>query len=359
MDIGIIGLPQVGKKSLFRLLTQSTANGSSPEKLKKDHNLGMSKVLDQRVDDLAHLYNPKRVVYTTIKYISVPKLSKSSDDNREALKAISTVDALCHVVRAFDDETIFHIDGDINPERDIEFVESELLLNDLMFVENRIQKLQKDMKRKNDITLKQELALMEKLLSVLNDEKPLRLISFSEDEKKVLNAYPLLTRKNMFIALNVDEGTIGATEVLDTLQEKFVDKGMHFVQASCKIEAELAEIEDESERNEFLNDLGITVSALEKITQLSYRSLNLISFFTVGEDEVRAWTVRDGSLAPVAGGAIHSDIERGFIRAEHMRVEDLLALKSEQAVKDQGKFSLKGKDYSVKDGDILHFRFNV
>lgn len=359
MEIGIIGLPQTGKKILFSLLTQSGIKTEDTERAKRNQDIGISKVVDSRIDMLADMYKPEKTVPAMIKYILVPRLSNNSDENREALKAIANVDALCHIVRAFSDETVFHMNGSVDPMRDIAFVESELLLNDMVFVENRIQKLEKDLKRKSDQTLIKELELMKKLHVALDEEKPLRIIALDEIEKKMLRAYPLLTLKNMFIALNVDEDQLRSDSLIKSCEETYAHHGMFFVQMSCKIEHELAEIDDVSERKAFLDDLGITASALEQITRLSFNALNLVSFFTVGKDEVRAWTVPNGCLAPQAGGAIHSDIERGFIRAEHMRVEDLLEYGSEQKVKDEGKFSLKGKEYIVHDGDILHFRFNV
>jgi len=359
MEIGIIGLPQTGKKTLFSLLTQSTGRGNNAEKSKRPQDIGISKVFDSRLDKLAEMYQPEKVVPATIKYILVPRLSKNSDENREALKVIANVDALCHVVRDFDDETVFHMDGSIDAVRDISFVESELLLNDLIFVENRLEKLEKDLRRKSDQRLIYEQTVMQKLHTALEAEKPLRVIELADDEKKLLRAYPLLTLKNMFIALNVAEDALRSDDLIKKCEEHFLKTNMYFMQMSCKIEHELVEIEDPDEKNVFLEDLGISSSALEKITRLSFNALDLISFFTVGKDECRAWTVHKGCLAPQAGGAVHSDIERGFIRAEHMLVEDLLALGSEQKVKDSGKFSLKGKDYVVQDGEILHFRFNV
>jgi GTP-binding protein YchF len=359
MEIGIIGLPQSGKKTLFGLLTQTAASNNAAGKFKKTQDIGLSKVLDSRLDRLAEMYQPERVVHATIKYILVPRLSKNSDENREALKAIANVDALCHVVRDFDDETVFHMDGSVDAVRDISFVESELLLNDLVFVENRLEKLDKDLKRKSDQRLIHEQAVMKKLHAALEEEIPLRTLDLADDEKKILRAYPLLSLKNMFIALNVAESSLDSDQLVQACEAHFSGSKMYFVQMSCKIEHELAEIDDPAEKKAFLDDLGISESALEKITQLSFNALDLISFFTVGKDECRSWTVHKGCLAPQAGGAVHSDIERGFIRAEHMTVDDLLALGSEPAVKEQGKFSLKGKDYLVQDGDILHFRFNV
>lgn len=360
MEIGIIGLPQTGKKTLFKLLTQGGsaalqgAAGSG-----KKANIGLSKVYDERLDQLVERYNPKAVTPAMITYLLLPKLSKDSDQNREAFTAISTVDAICHVVRAFDDDSVFHVDGTVDPLRDIEYVQSELLLADLIFTETRIERLTKDIKRKSDPAKQKELDLMQRIVKHLDSEKPLSLMSLNDAEQKILNAYPFLTRKNMIIVLNVSENDLASDELIERVKASCEGHGIHIVQVSCKIEEELASIEDKEEREAFFKELGINRSALEKITRLSYDALNRVSFFTVGKDEVRAWTVRNNSFAPQAGGTIHSDIERGFIRAEHMRFEDLISLGSEQKVKDAGKLSLKGKDYQVQDGDILHFLFNV
>jgi hypothetical protein len=360
MEIGIIGLPQTGKKTLFRLLTDGTAaDGQGMQHVARKPNVGLSKVHDDRLLELAARYNPRAVTPALIKYLLLPRLSKNSEENRETLKAISTVDAICHVVRAFDDETVFHVDGTVDPLRDILYVHSELLLADLIFSEGRIERLEKELKRKNEPAREKELQLMRSVVEHLSGEKPLRLMALSDEEKKVLNAYPLLTRKNMIVALNVHENDLASDALLQRVEAACRDDGIHCVQASLKIEEELAAIENGEERMTFCSELGITHSALEQITRLSYDALDRISFFTVGEDEVRAWTIPSNASAPQAGGAIHSDIERGFIRAEHMHYNDLIVCGSEQKVKEAGRLSLKGKDYQVQDGDILNFLFNV
>lgn len=360
MEIGIMGLPQTGKKTLFALLTEGSLKGNAPhQKGKKDPGIGISIVYDERLYRLAKIYNPKKVIPATIKYILLPKLSKNSEENRTVFRSITTVDAICQVVRAFDDDRIFHIDGSIDPARDIDYVESELLLNDLIFTEARIERIKKEIKHRNNLAMKKELEIMEHIIEQLNNEVPLRLVKFTDDEKKIINAYPYLTRKNMLIVLNVGEDDLNSNKLIAQLEKKFSSKGMYFVQVSCKIEMELSEIEDKEEKEAFLQELGIKHSALEKVTQMSYKALGLLSFFTVGKDEVRAWTIRNNTLAPQAGGVVHSDIERGFIRAEHMRIEDLLELGSEAKVRENGKLSLKGRDYIVQDGDVLNFLFNV
>ena len=247
----------------------------------------------------------------------------------------------------------------MDPLRDIRYVHSELLLADLIFSEGRIERLEKELKRKSEPAREKELQLMRSVVEHLSGEKPLRLMTLSDEEKKVLNAYPLLTRKNMIVALNVHENDLASDALLRQVEAACRDDGIHCVQVSLKIEEELAAIENDEERMTFCSELGITRSALEKITQLSYDALDRISFFTVGEDEVRAWTIPCNAFAPQAGGAIHSDIERGFIRAEHMHYDDLISCGNEQKVKEAGRLSLKGKDYQVQDGDILNFLFNV
>lgn len=360
MEIGIIGLPQTGKKTLFNLLTGgASADGQGMPHVVKKPNVGLSKVHDDRLQQLAAKYNPKAVTPALITYLLLPRLSKNSQENRETLKAISTVDAICHVVRAFDDETVFHVDGTVDPLRDIRYVHSELLLADLIFSEGRIERLEKELKRKNEPAREKELQLMRSVVEHLSSEKPLRLMSLEAEEKKMLNAYPLLTGKNMIVALNVHENNLTSDTLLRRVEAACREDGAHCVQVSLKIEEELAAIENNEERKTFCTELGITRSALEKITRLSYDALDRISFFTVGEDEVRAWTIPSNAYAPQAGGAIHSDIERGFIRAEHMHFEDLISCGSEQKVKEAGRLSLKGKDYQVQDGDILNFLFNV
>lgn len=360
MEIGIIGLPQTGKKTLFRLLTDGTsADGQGMPHAAKKPNIGLSKVHDDRLLELAARYNPRAVTPALIKYLLLPRLSKNSQENRETLKAISTVDAICHVVRAFDDETVFHVDGTLDPLRDIRYVHSELLLADLIFSEGRIERLEKELKRKNEPAREKELQLMRLVVEHLSSEKPLRLMALDDDDKKILNAYPLLTRKNMIVSLNVHEKDVVSDTLLRQIEAACSSDGIHCVQVSLKIEEELAAIENDEERMTFCSELGITRSALEKITRLSYDALDRISFFTVGEDEVRAWTIPSNAYAPQAGGAIHSDIERGFIRAEHMHFDDLITCGSEHKVKEAGRLSLKGKDYQVQDGDILNFLFNV
>ena len=356
MQVGLIGLPQAGKKTLFRLLTHVDATAFAPSK--GGAVPGICPVRDPRIEKLTALYHPQKVTPAAIQYLLMPDLTKESESNQGLFKALASVDVLAAVVRAFTDETVFHLDGSVNPPRDLDTLQAELLLNDLLFLEKRLERLAKEQARRGPIGV-QEQALLQKLQAHLNDNQPLRTLTLDAQEQKLLSGAPLLTRKPLLVIANVDEGQLTDTRLVQELQARTAGQGVHVVHVSAKIEEELAQLDDPSEREAFLNDLGIAESAIDRLTRVSYEALGLISYFTVGTDEVRAWTVRHGACAPEAGGVIHSDIERGFIRAEHMGYEDLIALGSEQAVASAGKASLKGKEYVVQDGDILNFRFNV
>ncbi|MBN1587061.1 MAG: redox-regulated ATPase YchF [Candidatus Omnitrophica bacterium] len=341
MKIGLIGYPNAGKKTLFKLLS-----GVDPLTL-KDTPIGICRVRDPRLDTLSKMYNPKKTTPATFECVLVPDMSEDSEKNRAFLAALEKVDAICHVVRAFEEDSVYHLKGSVDAARDIRAIDSELLLSDLIFVEKRLERLDKEMVRNNSPERKKEQALLLSMQAHLEAEKPLRDYNFDDAGLKQTGSYPLLTNKPVVLTLNLGEASVKDTSLNAD------------VRVSAKIEAELEEIEDPEERAAFLEDLGIQQSALEQLTQANYSALGLISFFTVGEDEVRAWQIRRGSMAPQAGAAIHSDIERGFIRAEHMRYEDLVEAGSEAALKEAGKWNLKGKDYEVLDGDVLSFRFNV
>ena len=357
MHIGLIGLPQAGKKTLLRLLTDvdaqtvASSNGGAVP--------GICPVRDPRVDRLATMYKPKKVTPATIQYLLMPDLTKDSAKNQELLKALQSVDVLGLVIRAFLDDTVFHLEGSVDALRDIDTALSELILNDLLFIEKRLERIAKEQSRRSGTDRSQEQTLLTKLQAHLNDNHPLRTLALDADEAKLLSSAPLLTRKPFLIILNVGEDAVQDHRLLDTVRERYVAHAIHLIQVSAKIEEELSQLDDPAERAAFLKELGITESAIDGLTRVSYESLGLISYFTVGPDEVRAWTVRRGASAAEAGGVIHSDIERGFIRAEMISYHDLMSLGSEQAVAAAGKAHLKGKEYVVQDGDILNFRFNV
>jgi GTP-binding protein YchF len=355
MQIGLIGLPQAGKKTLMRLLTgvdaaASAANGQAIP--------GICPVRDPRIERLTALYRPAKVTPATIQYWLMPDVTKDSVKNQELLTALLAVDALACVVRAFHDDTVFHLDGTVDPARDVGAIQAELVLNDLLFVEKRLARLAKEAKSRGGADRSHEQALLHRLQAHLNEGHPIRTLGLDEQAQRLLSGTPLLTRKACVIVLNVDEAAVRDRRLSEEIAQRNAGHEIHVVQLSAKIEEELSQLEDPGERAAFMKELGIAEPAIDGLTRVSYAALGLISYFTVGSDEVRAWTVRRGACAPEAGGVIHSDIERGFIRAEHMTYDDLMALGSEQAVAAAGKASLKGKEYVVADGDILGFRFS-
>ena len=357
MKIGMIGLPQVGKKTLFELLTrhEPTENELASNKPLK----AVAEIKDPRFDKLVEAYKPKKKVRARIDIELLPKLDKDAITKGDIFADINELDAICHVVRAFKEESVYHIEGSVEPKRDINSVNSELILHDLIFIEKRMERLKKEIRQKKEETAVKEKETLAKLKSHLDGAMPLRLLELSGEEKKIISSYPFVTRKKMIIALNVSEGNLSNTELLSQLNNEYQALGIEVMQVSAKVESEISKLESEEERSEFLKELGIEEPAINMLTRLSIKALNLISFFTVGPDEVRQWTIRFGSTAPEAAGAVHSDLQKGFIRAETMKYSDFAAFGSEEKVKEAGKLYLKGKDYVVEDGDILNIRFNV
>lgn len=349
MQLGIIGLPMVGKTTLFELLTENSTNNSGKA------NLAMAKIPDPRIDNLSRIYKPRKTVYAQMELVDIPGLSPGNEKgSRGFLDAVRKADALLHVVKVFSDP--FN-SSEINPINDIELVAYELLLADLDLIEKRIERINSN-KKKNQ--LQSELNLLERLKNALVNERPLSSVEITESEREILNTYQFLTTKPLLICLNLNEEDLKdlnykQKEEIKTYTQQ---RGIPVVEISASIERELADL-DESEKAEFFAELGITETGLSKIAHSMYLRLGLISFFTVGEDEVRAWTINKGDTARQAAGKIHSDIERGFIRAEVVAYEDFIELGSMNAVKEKGLFRLEGKEYIVKDGDIVHFRFNI
>ena len=357
MKIGIIGLPQVGKKTLFELLTghqPTEAEIASGKPIK-----GVAEILDGRFDMLVEKYKPKSEVRARIDIEVLPKLEKEAIAKGTIFTDINEMDAICHVVRAFKDESVYHVNGSVDPKRDIDWVNSELILSDLIFIEKRLEKLDKNIKQAKEEAAIKEREILIKLKNHLDGELPLRLLELSADEKKAITCYPLVTRKEIMLVSNVSEEELKGAILVDQLKRNYDKLRLNVMQVSAKVEREIAGLESEKERKEFLDALGIGEPAINLLTRLCIKTLNLISFFTVGEDEVRQWTIREGSRAPEAAGAIHSDLEKGFIRAEVMKYSDFINLGSEEKVKDAGKFYVKGKDYIVEDGDIINIRFSV
>ena len=355
MKLGLVGFPQVGKRTLFRLLTGKEPNSEN----KKGNGLGLAKVRDARFDRLVELYAPRQETPAHIEFSLLPDLDLQASRNDQILRGLEQVDVICHLVRAFRDDTVFHIHGTVDPRRDILLFNEELQLNDLLFIEKRLERLEKEHNKKRDVQRTAlEAGLLTRMKGRLEAGLFLRNLSLTESEEKFIASYPLLTRKALIIILNVGEEKLGDQNPISKLKEDFRDQGFQWIAISAKMEQELCQL-DAAERETFHEEFQLDQPAIDRLTMLCYKTLGLISFFTVGPDEVRAWTNRQGTLAPQAAGVIHSDIERGFIRAEVMKYQDLIKLGSEQKVKEVGKYMQKGRDYVVEDGDIINFLFNV
>ena len=355
MKVGMIGLPQTGKITLFQTLTGNKApEGGITKPLP-----GTADIVDKRFDTLVALYEPKKNVRARIDLVLLPKIELEAIKKGDIFREIADTDAICHVVRAFEDESVYHVDGSVNPIRDIDMVNSELIMHDLIFIEKRVEKLTQSLKKLKDEAQQKELDLLMTLKLHLEDEKPLRLLELVSDEEALIRSYPFITRKQMILALNVAEDQINDTELLESLKQRCELHKMEAMQVSAKVESEIALLDTEEEKEEFRKDLGIKVPALETLTTLCLKALGRISFFTVGKDEVRQWQVRKNALAPEAAGVIHSDLQRGFIRAEVFRYDELMEFKDEAGLKKAGKIYVNGKDYVVEDGDILNIRFKV
>ncbi|MCX8045212.1 MAG: YchF family ATPase [Desulfobacterota bacterium] len=353
MNIGIIGLPQTGKKTLFRLLTGRTDHDHA------DLHVGTADIIDPRFDALVEAYRPRKQVRAKIDFFLFPKLEKESIAKGDIFKDIVTTDAICHVVRAFHDPSVYHAYSSVDPERDITTINSELLFHDLLFVEKRLERIAAQLKKAKDERQQKEQELLLKMKSHLEAERPLRLLPLSAEEAALVRSYPFITLKQMIIIINTDDTSLRNDALIKQLAPLCASEKMEMMQVSAKVEAEIAALESPEERKEFLQEIGIAEPALGQLTRLCLKALGLISFFTVGDDEVRQWLLRQGSHAPDAAGVIHSDLQRGFIRAEVMKYEELRTYKSEAALKAAGKVYLKGKDYIVEDGDILNIRFKV
>ena len=355
MKLGLVGFPQVGKRTLFRLLT---GKEPSPEG-KKGSVLGLAKVRDMRFDRLVEIYAPRQETPAQIEFFLLPDLDQQASRNDQVLRGLEQVDVICHLVRAFQDDTVFHIHATVDPHRDILLFNEELQLNDLLFIEKRVERLEKEQNKKKDVQkMAMETDLLSRMKVHLETGRFLRNFSVTEVEEKLIASYPLLTRKAVIIILNTGEEISEAHDRIDRVKESFPEQDFQWIAVSAKIEQELCHL-DPTDRQTFLEELQLDQPALDRLTMLCYKTLGLISFFTVGPDEVRAWTDRQGSLAPQAAGVIHSDFERGFIRAEVMKYEDLTKLGNEQKVKETGRMMQKGRDYVVEDGDIINFLFNV
>lgn len=362
MEVGIVGLPLSGKTTLFSTLTGQTLQTAHVSGKIEVHR-GIVKVPDARLDRLTEIFKPRKQVNATIEYIEVGGIEKDAGREKgfdsQMLQVLKNTSALCVVVRDFENELYPHPEGSVDPVRDFRTIETEFLLSDLAIVENRIERLEKQLLKEKSEKGRQELELMKKCLGWLEAEKPLRELSFSEAEELLLRGYQFLSAKPIVVVLNISEGDIAREkEILAELAPVFQKPGIEVVALCAKIEQEISQL-DESDAREFLKDLGIEEPALPKLIKASFNLLGLISFFTVGEDECRAWTIRKGTTVQTAAGVIHSDMERGFIRAEVVSYEDFIQFGSLARCREKGLLRLEGKQYQVRDGDIVTIRFNV
>ena len=363
LTAGIVGLPNVGKSTLFNVITKKNILAANYPFATIDPNVGVVTVPDKRVEVLENMYVPERTIPTTYEFTDIAGLVKGASTGEglgnKFLSHIRQVDAIVEVVRCFDDENIIHVDGNVDPIRDIEVINVELVLSDLEIITTRISKIgKKAMTTKNKDDVK-EIELLERIRDALEKNIPVRKLGLDDEEKKIISSFNLITLKPIIYALNVsEEDIVNGNEYTNRVFEYAKNEGSEVVIISAKIESELAELDDD-EKMLFLNELGITSSGLDKLIDKTYRLLGLATFFTVGSDEVRAWTFKKGMKAPECAGIIHSDFERGFIKAEVMSYDDLVAAGSELKVREAGRARIEGKEYIMQDGDICHFRFNV
>ena len=365
MKLGMVGLPNVGKSTLFNAITKAGAESANYPFCTIEPNVGVVSVPDKRLDVLEKMYNTKKKVYTAIEFYDIAGLvkgaSKGEGLGNKFLSHIREVEAIVHVVRCFDDGNVVHVEGSVDPIRDIETIGLELIFSDLEVLERRMEKSVK-LVRSGDKTAKFEYAVMERIKEQLESNKPARTLEVTEEEDEFVKSLFLITSKQVLYACNISEEDVMEgnfdNDYVKKVKAYATEENSEVMVISAKIEEELSGLEDD-EKSEMLKEYGVDESGLDKLVETSYKLLGLMSYLTAGVQEVRAWTIKRGTKAPAAAGKIHSDIERGFIRAEVVGYNDLVECGSEASAKEKGKFRLEGKEYIMQDGDVVNFRFNV